>query len=77
MMSVRQMYIYAVTRVWARPVVTWIQSITIVFRLTCAIRVSVVLTMTAAPTSLHGWVACKFHLWRTIIMIAVMTFYTL
>lgn len=71
------LYIYAVTRVWARPVVTWIESITEVFRLTCAVRVSAVCTIDATPTFLRDCVTCKFHPWRTRMMIAVMTCYTL
>lgn len=71
------LYIYAVTRVWARPVVTWIESITEVFRLTCAVRVSAVITVVATPNSLHECVTCKFHPWRTRLMTAVMTCYTL
>lgn len=70
------LYIYAVTRVWARPVVTRIESITVVFRLTCAVRAAVC-TIVATPTSLHDLVACKFCPWRTIHIIAVMTCYTL
>lgn len=51
------LYIYAVTRVWARPIVTWIESITVAFRLTCAVRIAVVITVVATPSSLRHCVS--------------------